>query len=517
MRQAFTFSIFLVAVTACQGQQPDPYQPSGPMPLSVVASVDVEAGQPPLAVELDAETTGGVAPFEFHWSLGDGASADGPIASHVYETLGNYVVEVIVTDAQGRQASGTVDVIAGDREVPIIQATAEPAVGFAPLTVEFHADFGGGTAPHIQSWTFGDGGTDSNRDASHTYNIPGNYVATFTVVDADGDENQFGIPVTVASDETPVVEVSADPTQGEAPLTVQFSSAVTGGNLPLTYFWEFGDGGTSTDPNPTHTYTNNDAYSAKLTVLDSDDDEGTDSVTIVVAPKTATMPELVVSSFGATLSRGQDDFENNDSKSRAFYAGNTNNLPTYPGPYIHPTGLTYYADVTNIGVDITTPFSVGLYHARNNEPVVGASPTQSVTIAALAKNETRRVYFTVPNLSPGNASSWVLADAGGAIAEADELNNTRQANVSVTSDEDWFKVYHPNTDPIDVILTDLAGDYDLYVYGPNGFYGSSTNSGTADEGGTIYPDAAGYWYFRVNSPNGDASATKPYTLWLYPY
>ncbi|MCX4469987.1 ThuA domain-containing protein [Micromonospora sp. NBC_01655] len=72
----------------------------------------------------------------------------------------------------------------------------------------------------------------------------------------------------VAGDRAPIVEASADPTSGPAPLTVRFSSA--GSRDPdggaLTYAWAFGDGQTSTEANPTHTYAEAGDYTAQLTV-----------------------------------------------------------------------------------------------------------------------------------------------------------------------------------------------------------------------------------------------------------
>lgn len=71
-------------------------------------------------------------------------------------------------------------------------------------------------------------------------------------------------------DRAPVVHAVATPDNGLAPLGVQFSSA---GSFdpdlqPLTYLWNFQDGTTSTDPNPTHTFTNNGSYPVTLMVSD---------------------------------------------------------------------------------------------------------------------------------------------------------------------------------------------------------------------------------------------------------
>jgi glucose/arabinose dehydrogenase len=73
-----------------------------------------------------------------------------------------------------------------------------------------------------------------------------------------------------AANQLPIAISSASPETGQPPLTVSFSS--TGSqdpnNDPLTYFWNFGDGNTSTEPNPSHTYTQSGAFTVDLTVND---------------------------------------------------------------------------------------------------------------------------------------------------------------------------------------------------------------------------------------------------------
>ena len=72
------------------------------------------------------------------------------------------------------------------------------------------------------------------------------------------------------ANQAPVAIASGNPTSGPAPLAVSFSSAGSSDpeGQPLTYSWTFGDGGTSTAANPTHTYTQAGQYSARLTVSD---------------------------------------------------------------------------------------------------------------------------------------------------------------------------------------------------------------------------------------------------------
>jgi len=75
----------------------------------------------------------------------------------------------------------------------------------------------------------------------------------------------------------PVAQASATPDNGLKPLPVQFSSA--GSHDPdgddIDYLWDFGDGSTSTEPNPTHEFTDDGVYNVTLTVSDGDKSSST--------------------------------------------------------------------------------------------------------------------------------------------------------------------------------------------------------------------------------------------------
>jgi glucose/arabinose dehydrogenase/fibronectin type 3 domain-containing protein len=93
----------------------------------------------------------------------------------------------------------------------------------------------------------------------------------------------------------PSASISATPTSGYSPLTVSFSSAGSSdpGGGSLTYQWDFGDGGTSTLANPSHTYTSDTVatYAPTLTVKNSANltSTATTSVTVGSLPPTPTI------------------------------------------------------------------------------------------------------------------------------------------------------------------------------------------------------------------------------------
>jgi endoglucanase Acf2 len=75
-----------------------------------------------------------------------------------------------------------------------------------------------------------------------------------------------------ADDDTPVALLNANAFSGKAPMTVLFSgsSSYDPNGLELDYAWDFGDGNTSTEVNPEHTYTEPGTYQAVLTVTNTE-------------------------------------------------------------------------------------------------------------------------------------------------------------------------------------------------------------------------------------------------------
>ena len=87
------------------------------------------------------------------------------------------------------------------------------------------------------------------------------------VANAAGDTNKTVngyIQVLTSAGVSPIANFTGTPTSGTAPLTVQFNDTSTGS--PTSWTWDFGDGETATDQNPTHMYTAAGTYDVSLTV-----------------------------------------------------------------------------------------------------------------------------------------------------------------------------------------------------------------------------------------------------------
>lgn len=153
--------------------------------------------------------------------------------------------------------------------------------GYVPLAVDFTSSVSGGTSPYSYSWDFGDGNTSSEQNPSHTYINAGEYTVILTVTDSTTNQASDSLIITAIESASPLsISASASPTSGQVPLSVSFTASVSGGTSPYSYSWNFGDGSTSSQQNPSHTYNNAGQYTVTLTVTDSNNSQASDSLTI---------------------------------------------------------------------------------------------------------------------------------------------------------------------------------------------------------------------------------------------
>jgi PKD repeat protein len=144
---------------------------------------------------------------------------------------------------------------------PICAFNAEPKSGQYPLEVSF-TDTSSGT-PTAWLWNFGDGESSTEQNPVHIYKNAGTYTVTLTVNNPYGTSSRT-IPDFISAGVIPSANFVGTPKEGPEPLDVQFNDLSTGS--PVRWNWEFGDGKSSTDHNPTHTYYTSGAYSVTLTV-----------------------------------------------------------------------------------------------------------------------------------------------------------------------------------------------------------------------------------------------------------
>lgn len=223
-------------------------------------------------------------------------------------------------------------------QAPVTLATATPTSGPAPLTVAFA---GSATDPDgsiaAYAWTFGDGATSSEANPTHLYATAGTFIAMLEVTDNAGATSQAAVEVAVSvpANPPPTATASATPISGLAPLLVTFTGSGTDSNGTIaSYAWMFGDGGASTQQNPTHTYQTSGNFTATLTVTDNGGATGSTTVAITAGsnqPPTASASATPTSGKAplvvAFTGNGTDSDGTIASYAWTFGDGGTSNVP----------------------------------------------------------------------------------------------------------------------------------------------------------------------------------------------
>jgi PKD repeat protein len=224
-----------------------------------------------LATTFNNSSTG--SSLTYNWTFGDGYSSSLMNPVHTYSSPGTYTVCLYATNAC------TTDSIC--QTVTVSCAAANAAWSYTNSTV--NASFTDMTSgnPISWAWDFGDGGTSNLQNPTHSYAAAGTYTVCLTITDSCGIDSTCQ-PVTVCN--LPVAGFTSNAVLG----LVDFTDASTGGT---SWAWTFGDGGTSTLQNPSHTYTANGTYVVCLTVMDGcGADTLCDTLTVIAVGLTNAMP-----------------------------------------------------------------------------------------------------------------------------------------------------------------------------------------------------------------------------------
>ncbi|MEZ4986947.1 MAG: PKD domain-containing protein [Saprospiraceae bacterium] len=193
---------------------------------------------------------------DLEWSFGDGNTSTQENPSHTYSEPGTYTVTLDVFNECGTESYQETIVVEADL---IAEFTSDVTTGCTSLVVNFE-DVSIGL-PIAWEWTFegGNPATSSLANPVVTYNTPGSYDVTLVV------DNGTSVQTITLED---YIVVNSEP-------TVYFTTTVTPGSGIIatdnnssnadSYIWDFGDGSTSNELQPIHTYTAEGTYTVSLT------------------------------------------------------------------------------------------------------------------------------------------------------------------------------------------------------------------------------------------------------------
>ncbi len=273
----------------------------GPGYIEVIASelaagftASVYEGEAPLSVSLIDQSRGSPS-RSFLWTFArDGVvqyttTSVSPIL--ILEEAGTWTVNQTVSD---RLWSDSVlqEIVVREPSPPAADYAATPRYGPAPLNVSFIDQSMGEDLSY--TWDFGDGSAiNHDKNPWHRYETVGSYLVKLTVANENGISVADKGPgyIRISDPYAVSANFTAEPLSGFIPLQVQFLDMSSGN--PLAWNWDFGDGFSSSERSPVHTYAGAGVYDVSLTVRGADGK----SDTITKPGYIEAFPTAVIASF----------------------------------------------------------------------------------------------------------------------------------------------------------------------------------------------------------------------------
>ncbi|MDW8394192.1 MAG: PKD domain-containing protein [Chitinophagales bacterium] len=214
-----------------------------------------------LRIDLQAFSSG--TNTTFLWDFGNGNLVSGAAAHFTFKEPGIYPVMLIANDPDACNPMDTFYVTVDFTNIVIANLQQTEFFGCPPLTLTFSNSGYGGISFF---WDFGDGQFSTDASPMHTYQQPGTYYGMMIAHDPNACRPYDTVWFTVTVyDWPPLAAFTASPTVIVDYVTeVKFTNQSQGATA---YLWEFGDGATSTDVHPVHTYTVSGQYLACLTAF----------------------------------------------------------------------------------------------------------------------------------------------------------------------------------------------------------------------------------------------------------
>ncbi|MDH5544143.1 MAG: PKD domain-containing protein [Gammaproteobacteria bacterium] len=226
--------------------------------------------------------------IDYHWDFGDGSTGSGMNTGHIYGGEGVYNVVLTVTDDAGDTGSATTTVSIGVANVPPTANAGGPYYGTAGVALMLDGSASSDSDGTITdyAWDFGDGNTGTGAMPMHTYASDGVYTVSLTVTDDAGASMSASTTANISAGNLPPVANAGGPYMvklGEA-IAFDSSASVDNDGSIVSYMWEFGDGNSSADAMPMHTYADAGTYNVVLTVTDNEGAADSAGTTAIVTP-----------------------------------------------------------------------------------------------------------------------------------------------------------------------------------------------------------------------------------------
>lgn len=211
-----------------------------------------------LTVQFNNDTDGFAAGW--NWEFGDGQTSTEEEPQITFDADGEYEVTLTGVTFDGQEISNTqtITIVCEEAVSDFIASYSEENC----LEVTFFNNSEGDVASAM--WDFGDGNTSEEDTPTYTYAEEGIYDVSLTVTGIGGDSNTSSAQAIVSCT---ALSAAFEADTKDCPL-VAFTNSTEG--LATSYQWDFGDGSTSADENPMHTFDQDGAYIVTLTAFSGD-------------------------------------------------------------------------------------------------------------------------------------------------------------------------------------------------------------------------------------------------------
>ncbi len=224
-----------------------------------VSTTTIDAGQ---GVQFGFEPSQGTPPFRYSWDFGDGSISEEQNPHHSYGSPGTYQPRVTVSTRAGETTTWTTSILVN--QLPSVTGTVSPSVGVLSLNASFTAQGRGGMPSYSYSWQFGDGASSNIQNPTHQYSA-GKHTATVLVRDGAGMTATWSVSISVNL----LLSVGTAIRWMGGGIGVEFTCTPSQGVPPYSFYWEFGNGQSSTLQNTTYDYGAPGTYNVTLNVTDS--------------------------------------------------------------------------------------------------------------------------------------------------------------------------------------------------------------------------------------------------------
>lgn len=236
----------------------------------------------------------------YNWLFGDNTLGTGANTSHLYNTPGIYMARLIV-DVNGCKDEVTKYVTQAPRAQVAFTVPSATCDNLG-LSFDNNTTIAFGTVGY--TWDFGDGYESTNANPMHTYNSYNNFTVKLKASTGFGCVDSASAQVSLIESPKADFSISGNQCSNEA-LTFNNSTNTPGGSN--VYSWEFGSYGTSTDANPTFSFSVPGTYNVKLTAANPNGCFSSKIIPITIGEKP------VASFFAENVCEGNDVMFQNGS------------------------------------------------------------------------------------------------------------------------------------------------------------------------------------------------------------